>query len=336
MKKITILGSTGSIGTQALEVCRKHSFDVIAMTAGNNIELFCKQVEEFKPRTIFANNREVLKEQFPHIQIMYPEEIACIKTDIVLNALAGEHSELTIKAAKSGNNIALANKEALVYNGEKVMKAVRENKVRILPVDSEHSAIFQALQCGKAVRKIFLTASGGPFFGYTKKQLEDVTLEDVLKHPTWKMGKKVTVDSSTLMNKGFEFVEAMYLFDLDPSQIEIVIHPESIVHSAVEFADGSVIAQMSSPDMRLPIQYALAYPRRLESDVKPLSLIDLGKLTFFKPDFNTFTPLKCMLRAVETRKIPQIAALNDSLVEQFLKKEIRYIDIFNELEEKFG
>jgi 1-deoxy-D-xylulose-5-phosphate reductoisomerase len=339
MKKITILGSTGSIGIQTLDVCRYlPDFKIIAMSAGSNLELFSRQVKEFKPEFVYIDERlqSEFNAKFPDVKILSLEETAALKVDVVVNALSGNMSNITKIAVNSGNNVALANKESLVYSGYEIMELARQKRVEILPVDSEHSAIFQCLQCGKEIKKIILTASGGPFLGKKRDFLETVTLEDVLKHPTWQMGKKVTVDSSTLMNKGFEFVEAMHLFNLKPGQIEIVIHPESIVHSAVEFADGSVIAQLASPDMRLPIQYALTFPERFESPVKSLSLTDIGKLTFYKPDFETFTPLKYMLKAVEISKETVIARANDVAVNKFLIGEYKYIDIFDDIERTFN
>jgi 1-deoxy-D-xylulose-5-phosphate reductoisomerase len=264
------------------------------------------------------------------------DEISCQKVDILLNSLVGVAGlKPTLTAIKAGNDIALANKETLVAGGNLVMSLAKEKNVKILPVDSEHSAIFQCLQGQlqgndiSKIRKIILTASGGAFFGKTKKELEKVTLKDALKHPNWDMGAKVTIDSSTLMNKGLEFIEAMRLFSVKTSQIEVVIHPQSVVHSAVEYVDGSIISQMGVPDMRLPIQYALLYPNRMESPVKSLDLAEYGELTFFKPDFETFGCLSACIKAAEMGDTYTCAVnfANEIAIKRFIKGEITYLQI---------
>lgn len=293
MKTITVLGSTGSIGTQALEVASKHNIKVKALAAHSNASLLAQQAIEFDVQYVCIYQSDKvnnLKELLRGREIEILSGMKGLKTiaaldgvDIMLNSVVGMVGlEPTLTAIEHGTDIALANKETLVTGGELVIKAAEKNGVKIFPVDSEHSAIFQCLQGNKReqVRKIILTASGGPFYGKKKSQLENVTVADALNHPNWSMGNKITIDSATLMNKGLEFIEAMHLFGVKPEQIEIVIHRESVLHSAVEYNDCSVIAQLGVPDMKIPIQYALLYPERVECPVRPLSLTDYGTLTF--------------------------------------------------------
>lgn len=342
MKTITILGSTGSIGTQALEVANKHKIKVKALAAYSNTELLAKQAIEndvdyacIYCKEKVSNLKNLLKNT--KIQILEGmsglKEIASLNdVDCMLNSVVGMVGLLpTLTAIEHGTDIALANKETLVAGGELVIKAARKNNVNIYPVYSEHSAIFQCLQGNKKsqVNKIILTASGGPFYGKRKKDLAFVTKADALKHPNWSMGQKITIDSATLMNKGLEFIEAMWLFDLKPEQIEIVIHRESVVHSAVEYKDHSVIAQMGVPDMKIPIQYALMYPDRLECPTKPLSLTDYGILSFDKPDYETFDCLTACIKAITAGgTMPAVVnGANEEAVSEFLKGNIKFLEI---------
>lgn len=342
MKTITILGSTGSIGTQALEVANKHKIKVKALAAYSNTELLAKQAIEndvdyacIYCKEKVSNLKNLLKNT--KIQILEGmsglKEIASLNdVDCMLNSVVGMVGLLpTLTAIEHGTDIALANKETLVAGGELVIKAARKKNVNIYPVDSEHSAIFQCLQGNKKsqVNKIILTASGGPFYGKRKKDLAFVTKADALKHPNWSMGQKITIDSATLMNKGLEFIEAMWLFDLKPEQIEIVIHRESVVHSAVEYKDHSVIAQMGVPDMKIPIQYALMYPDRLECPTKPLSLTDYGILSFAKPDYETFDCLTACIKAITAGgTMPAVVnGANEEAVSEFLKGNIKFLEI---------
>ena len=340
-KNIVILGSTGSIGTQTLEVCHKMNFKPVALTANKNFQLLEKQAREFLPRFVACkdiNSAEKLRENLKDTKIEVLEgedgieKIAQLPCDVVLNAIVGIAGLVpTMKAIETGHDIALANKETLVTGGKIVTEAAKKHGVKIYPVDSEHSAIFQCLQgAGKnKISKIILTASGGPFFGKNYEELENMTVADALKHPNWDMGAKITIDSATLMNKAFEFIEAMWLFDLKPEQIEVVIHRESVVHSAVEYEDGSVIAQMGCPDMKIPIQYALTYPERYECEVKKLSLTDIGKLTFFKPDIESFKCLKYGIEAIMKKGLYPCAVngANEKAVALFLKGKIGFNDI---------
>lgn len=347
MKKIIILGSTGSIGTQALDVIRnnKDKFKVMALTCGSNVELLAKQIEEFSPEMIAVSKEEdavAIAHKYPHLQVSYGEEgniaSAEYEGDILLNSMMGMRGLVpTYQAIKAGKDIALANKETLVAGGEAIMEAVASSGVNMLPVDSEHSAIFQCLQGnqGKKIKKILLTASGGPFRGYTMEQLKEVTLAQALKHPNWSMGKKITIDSATMMNKGLEVIEARWLFDVSLENIQILVHPQSIVHSAVEFEDTSVIAQMGLPDMRIPISLALGHPERIPYDGKGLDFFKEGaNLTFEEADRKVF---KCIDLAYEASKAggsyPVVMnAANEVLVEQFLQGEIEFTDIQNNIE----
>lgn len=342
MKRVSILGSTGSIGKQALEVIRLHKLSVTALAAHSNIKLLEEQTREFNPKLICIYNDDLYKElkirlSDVNIRILTGMEGLCeiarfSDTDILLNSVVGMVGLLpTLTAVEAGNTVALANKETLVAGGKLVMELAKKRNVNILPVDSEHSAIFQALQGNdnNEINKVILTASGGPFFNMTKNQLQNVTLEQALNHPNWSMGKKVTIDSSTLMNKGLEFIEAKWLFDLSPNQIEVVVHRQSVVHSAVEYKDYSVIAQMGVPDMKIPIQYALLYPKRTKCPTEKLSLTDYGTLTFEKPDYETFECLRASIKAIELGGAYPciINAVNEVAVESFIKKKISFLQI---------
>lgn len=351
MKYISILGSTGSIGTQTLDVVREHSEEikVCAITGNNNIDLLMQQILEFKPELCCVMNEEkalMLKKMIPadgKTEIVSGMEglIAAAeyeKSEIIVTAVSGMIGlKPTIAAIKKHKTIALANKETLITGGSYIMDLAHKYKVEILPVDSEHSAIFQCLMANdkKAINKIMLTASGGPFRGKDTDFLKGVTIEDALKHPNWSMGKKITVDSATLMNKGLEVIEAKFLFDVKPEQIEVVVHPQSIIHSGIEFKDHSTIAQLGLPDMRVPIQFALFYPIRTHNSYKSLSLTEIGNLTFEKPDMEVF---KCLRLAFDSLKIsgtmPAVLnASNEICVHLFLNKKISFLDIGNINEE---
>ena len=342
MKTMSVLGSTGSIGTQSLEVAKKHRIRVAALSANSNVRLLAKQAREFEvqyacicdeskayelTQLLEGTNTRVLSGYEGLLQIAELDGV-----DIMLNSLVGMVGlEPTLKAIEHGTDIALANKETLVAGGKLVTSLARKKNVRIYPVDSEHSAIFQCLQGNniKDLRKIILTASGGPFFGKKKTDLENVTVEQALKHPNWSMGNKITIDSATLMNKGLEFIEAMWLFDLKPEHIEIVVHRQSVIHSAVEYNDHSVIAQLGVPDMKIPIQYALLFPQRVDCPTKELSLTDYGTLTFEKPDFETFDCLTACIKAISKGgNLPaSVNGANEEAVRLFLAKEISFLDI---------
>lgn len=348
MRKISILGSTGSIGTQALDVIRenKDKFTVTALACGKNLELISAQIEEFNPQIAViedAEHAKILADRHPDVEVFYGEEglitAATADCDMVLNSLMGMRGLVpTYAAIEAGKDIALANKETLVAGGELVMQAVAEKNVKMLPVDSEHSAIFQCLQGneGKEIKKILLTASGGPFRGYSLKQLEEVTLAQALKHPKWNMGRKITIDSASMMNKGLEVIEAKWLFNVPLDKIQILVHPQSIVHSAVEFMDTSVIAQLGLPDMRIPISIALAYPERIPYTGASLDFFKEGaNLTFEEPNLEVF---KCIKMAYDAShaggSYPVVLnAANEVLVDLFLHEKIRFIDIQNRLEE---
>lgn len=360
MKKISILGSTGSIGTQTLDIVRLNKdIKVTVLTAYKNINLIFKQILEFSPEfvSIFdiieaGKLKEMLEIAFSEGKLKLIPEIttgaeglikaaAYENSDIVVTAVVGMIGiRPTIAAINAGKDIALANKETLVCAGHIIMKLARGKGVNIYPVDSEHSAIFQCLQ-GKAdnkIRKILLTASGGPFLHTPKEDLCNVTLEAALKHPNWSMGAKVTIDSSTMINKGLEICEARWLFDIAPDKIEVVIQPQSIVHSAVEFEDGSVIAQMGVPDMKLPISYALTYPERRFVSDNYLDLFGISKLDFIKPDLEKFKGLKLAFMAIkEGGSLPTVFnAANEAAVALFMQKKIRYPDIVNIIEEQLN
>lgn len=311
-QKLTILGSTGSIGTQALDVVDKCGYEVIALTGNTNVKTIEEQIRKYKPLYAAMADEKSAKDlalavKDTSTKVFVGKEgitecAAANEADTVLNSVVGIAGlEPTLKAIENGKTIALANKETLVAGGELVMKAAKEKGVAILPVDSEHSAIFQCLQGmnkKEELKSIILTASGGPFFGKTRDDLKNVTLKEALNHPNWSMGAKITVDSATMMNKGLELIEAVWLFDVDPSDIDVVVHRESIIHSLIEYKDNSVIAQLGVPDMRIPIQYALTYPERFESPVRKLNLWEYSNLTFYKPDYDTFRCLELCRDAI--------------------------------------
>lgn len=342
-KNISLLGSTGSIGTQSLDVVRLQGYNVTCLTANSRVDVIENQVREFKPDLVCMMNEDSAKELKIRVadtntKVTYGMNglIECAtydKADTVLNSVVGMVGlQPTLEAIKAKKTIALANKETLVAGGHLVTNCAKENGVSILPVDSEHSAIFQAMQgspCKQAIKKIILTASGGPFFGKTLDELENVTPADALKHPNWDMGAKITIDSATMMNKGLEFIEAKWLFDMPNDDIEIVVHRESVVHSAIVYQDNSMIAQLGVPDMRIPIQYALTYPQRVQSPVKPLSLADYGKLTFFEPDYDTFKCINVCKDAIELGGLHPAAAngANEQSVKLFLNGKIKFTDI---------
>ncbi len=341
MKSLVILGSTGSIGTQALEVCRRDGYKVVALAAGSNIELLEKQAREFavKAVAVFAPDKaKELKIKLSDTDIKVLSgvegvcEVASMEADVALNSIVGIAGlKPTLAAIESGKDIALANKETLVTGGDIVNRKALEKGVKILPVDSEHSAIFQSLQGSpqKSLRKILLTASGGPFYKKTRKELEDVTVKEALNHPNWSMGAKITIDSATLMNKGLEVIEAVHLFGLPAKDIEVLVHRQSIVHSGVEFSDGAVIAQLGTPDMRLPIQYALTYPNRSDYAFEHLSLSDIGTLTFEKPDIETFRCLPLCIKAITEGGLKPTAVngANEQAVKFFLEGKIKFLQI---------
>ncbi len=340
-KSIIILGSTGSIGTQALDVAKAHGYRVKGLAAGRNIKLLEKQAREFSPETVAVSSESAAAElkillADTDIKVLSGEsgvqELASYKCDTLLNAIVGIAGlKPTLSAINAGNEIALSNKETLVAAGDIVMKAAKEKGVRILPVDSEHSAIFQCLQGvpNGSLSKILLTASGGPFFSKTIDELKSVTPKMALNHPNWDMGAKITIDSATMMNKGLEVIEAMHLFEVEAKDIEILIHRQSIIHSAVELRDGAVIAQLGAPDMRLPIQYALSYPERLPCPGHSLSLTDVCELTFHKPDFETFKCLSACIKAAASGGLKPAAAngANEQAVALFLQNKISFLQI---------
>lgn len=341
-KTISLIGSTGSIGKQTADVCRKHGIKIKALAANSNVSVLAQQAVEFSAEYVCIadiNRYSELKTLLcgTDTKILCGTEGLCEiagldGVDLFVNSVVGMVGLLpTLKAIEHGTDVALANKETLVAGGKLVTDALKRNKSLLYPIDSEHSAIFQCLQGNKRsqLHKIILTASGGPFFGKKKMDLRNVTVEQALNHPNWSMGNKITIDSATLMNKGLEFIEAKWLFELEPEQIEIVVNRESILHSAVEFNDNSVIAQLGTPDMKIPIQYALLYPERLECDAKPLSLTDYGKLTFFEPDFETFDCLRICIEAIKRGgAYPCIAnCANEKAVEMFLMRKIPFLEI---------
>lgn len=343
MKKIAILGSTGSIGTQTLEVVRENKdIEVLGLAAGNNIKLLERQIREFHPKMAAVWTEERAKELRENVKDLDIKIVSGMEGLIELSVM--EESEIlvtaivgmigirpTIEAIKAGKDIALANKETLVTAGHIIMPLAKEYQVAILPVDSEHSAIFQSLQGGqeKALHKILLTASGGPFRQKTREELLNIQVEDALKHPNWEMGRKITIDSSTLVNKGLEVIEAKWLFDVSLDQIEVVVHPQSIIHSMVEYVDGAIIAQLGTPDMKLPIQYALYYPERRFLPGDRLDFAVLSKLTFEKPDMETFYGLRLAFEAgKEGGSLPAVFnAANELAVSKFLERKIKYLEI---------
>lgn len=343
MKKIAILGSTGSIGTQTLEVVRENGdLQVVGLAAGNNISLLEQQIREFRPRLVAVwseDKAKELRDKVKDIDVNIVSgmdgliEVSIIpESEILVTAIVGMIGiRPTIEAIKAGKDIALANKETLVTAGHLIMPLAKEHQVAILPVDSEHSAIFQSLQGNPkgALHKILLTASGGPFRGKTREALENIQVEDALKHPNWEMGRKITIDSSTLVNKGLEVIEAKWLFDVDIDQIEVVVHPQSIIHSMVEYVDGAIIAELGSPDMKLPIQYALYYPQRRFLPGDRVDFATLSQLTFEKPDLETFYGLRLAMEAGKVGgSLPTVFnAANERAVSKFLNREIKYLQI---------
>lgn len=342
-KSLSILGSTGSIGTQSLDVARLRGYTVEALTAYSDVARMEAQIREFHPKTVAMVEEKAAADLKVRVADTNTKVLsgkdgvcACARADgadTVLNSVVGMAGlEPTLAAIDAKKKLALANKETLVAGGQLVMEAAKKNGVSILPVDSEHSAIFQALQgrpANAALKKIILTASGGPFFGKTKKELEKVTVADALKHPNWEMGAKITVDSATMMNKGLELIEAVWLFSVRPQDVQIVVHRESIVHSAVEYTDNSIIAQLGLPDMRIPIQYALTYPERFESPVGELSLSEIGKLTFFEPDYDTFQCINLCRTAINKGGLfpAAVNSANEQANAMFRRGEIGFLDI---------
>ncbi|WP_133014177.1 1-deoxy-D-xylulose-5-phosphate reductoisomerase [Clostridium cuniculi] len=355
MKNISILGATGSIGTQTLDVIRNSDgkINLIGITANSSVDKIKEIIGEFEPKYVAMmdeNSSKIIEEfcnkEYPNIQVFSGIDglvkIATLEEiDTVVTSVVGMIGlKPTIAAIEAKKDIALANKETLVVAGELVMNKAKENNVKILPVDSEHSAIFQSLSGykNKDINKILLTASGGPFRGKTIEELKDVTVKEALKHPKWNMGQKISIDSATLMNKGLEVIEAHFLFDCDYDNIEVIVHPQSIIHSMVEYKDASVIAQLGSPDMRLPIQYALNYPERKDMIAKPVNFYELGALTFEKPDLETF---KCLRFAYEAGKIGGLAptilnGANEEAVALLLKEKIKFLQIAEIIEECMG
>ena len=349
-RKIAVLGSTGSIGTQALDVISRYPdrFEAYALVANNQVDRLLEQVRRFKPEVVVIANESkyaALKEALSDLPVKVwagaeaiEQVVQNTEIDIVLTAMVGFSGlKPTISALKARKTIALANKETLVIAGELITRLALENRAAILPVDSEHSAIFQCLngEGSNEIEKILLTASGGPFRNFSMSQLQQVTREQALHHPNWNMGAKVTIDSSTLMNKGLEMIEARWLFDVNPSQIEIIVHPQSIIHSMVQFKDRSIMAQLSLPDMRMPIQYAFSYPERISSDVKPVNFFELSTLTFEKPDTKRFRNLSLAYKSIEKGgNMPCIMnAANEIAVELFLQEKIGFLQMSELIEQ---
>lgn len=343
MKKIAILGSTGSIGTQSIDVALKHGYKVTALTAHSNHKLLEQQARRMQPEKVALFDEDGAKElktalADTDIKVLSGMDgiIECAaetQADTVINSIVGMAGlKPTLAVIGAGKTLALANKESLVAGGQLVMGAAKDKGVAILPVDSEHSAIFQCLEgkpSNKALKKIILTASGGPFFGKTKEELKNMTAADALKHPNWSMGAKITIDSATMFNKGLELIEAVWLFGVSPDMIDISVHRESIVHSMVEYDDNSVIAQLGLPDMRIPIQYALTYPERFESPVEEINFAKLGKLTFFEPDYETFRCIDICRNAINKGGLMPSAvnSANEEVNRLFREGKIRFNDI---------
>jgi 1-deoxy-D-xylulose-5-phosphate reductoisomerase len=361
-KRLAILGSTGSLGKQSLEVVEnfKDKIDIVALSANKNIEELEKQIIKLKPEAVWVTNDKSAKKLKNNLKKLHKKLLANSKKkieeikifskedgvkklfldvpiDMILNAIVGFNGLIpTILTLEMGINLALANKESLVLAGDLVMGIKKIKGVEIIPVDSEHSAIFQCIlgRNRKDIDKIILTASGGPFFGKKIDELKDVSVEQAISHPKWKMGKKISIDSATLMNKGFEVIEAYYLFGIEPNKIKVLIHPEAIIHSMVQFKDGSIIAQLGPTDMRIPIQYAITYPEMFESRVEKIDLAKLGKLTFFEPDLNIFPALRLAYLSLELKKkYPTVIAIADEMaVEAYLNKKIKFTDIIKIIE----
>lgn len=345
IQNISILGSTGSIGTQTLDVVDKLHLNVTALTANSNVKLMEEQIRKYKPQIAVLFDESKAKELQLAVKDTDTKVLSGMdglisaatekSSELVLNSVVGMVGLLpTIAAANAKKDIALANKETLVAGGHLVTDAVKENNVRLLPVDSEHSAIFQCLQGkpnNKALKKLILTASGGPFFGKTKEELKNVTVEQALNHPNWSMGAKITIDSATMMNKGLEIIEASRLFDVEGDRIDVVVHRESIIHSLVEYDDNSVIAQLGLPDMRIPIQYAVTYPNRYESPVGELKLADIAKMTFFEPDYKTFECLTACKKALDIggTATAVVNGANEEANALFRQGKISFLEIGN-------
>ena len=343
IQTISVLGSTGSIRTQTLDVADQLGLSVCALTAARNIELLERQIRKYKPALAVVFHEDKAAELRNNIKDTDTRVLAGMEglieaarmesADLVLNSVVGMVGlQPTIAAAEAKKDIALANKETLVAGGDLVTDAVKRSGVKLLPVDSEHSAIFQCLQgapSNKALKKLILTASGGPFFGRTREELRDVTVEQALNHPNWSMGAKITIDSASMMNKGLEIIEAARLFEVDGDDIDVVVHRESIIHSLIEYTDNSVIAQLGVPDMRIPIQYAITYPERYPSPVAELSLAQIGKLTFFEPDYETFACLTACKRALRMGGVATAIAngANEEANMLFRQGKIRFLEI---------
>ena len=358
MKYISILGSTGSIGTQALQIIRNHQdLNVSALTANQNITLLEQQILEFAPELVCVFEPENAKVLTQNLRAEHPEVLkktqicsgmegliraaSLESTDMVLTAIVGMVGiRPTMAAIQAGKDIALANKETLVCAGKLIMQAAKEAHVRIYPVDSEHSAIFQSLngENRREAEKILLTASGGPFRGRTRQELKEVTVEQALNHPNWKMGRKITIDSASLANKGLEVIEARWLFDMPQDQIQVLVHPQSIIHSAVQYRDGAVIAQLGTPDMKIPIQYAFFYPERRFLEGDRVDFFKLGQLTFEEPDLRTFKALSLAYQSLQIGgSMPCVFnAANELAVKRFLNREIRFLDIADFIEERMN
>lgn len=343
MKTISVLGATGSVGKQALDVARQRGYSVDFLCAARDSVTLEALAREFKPTAVAMADETAardLKDRLSDtsVKVLFGEEgilegISESKSEVAVNSILGEAGLMpSLAVINSGKRLALANKESLVIAGDIVMNAAKEKGARILPVDSEHSAIFQSLKSGKReqIKRIILTASGGPFYGKSRSELEGVTLEETLAHPTWKMGKKITVDSATLMNKGFEVIEAVHLFGVDADKIDVTVHRESILHSAVEYIDNSIIAEISVPDMRMCVQYAIDYPDRFPSSSKQLDLFEIGSLTFARPDHEAFPFLDLAKEAITLGgAMPAVMnAADEVAVDAFLMGRIRFIDIF--------
>ena len=348
VKKISILGSTGSIGRSTLDICRMHpdKFEVVGLSAGSNLELICQQVAEFQPKVVSVKKKEdldLLRTKIPsHIDLLFGEEgnvaVATIaEAEVVVSSIVGAAGLIpNMKAIEAKKSIALANKESMVVAGEIMSEHAKKHGVDIIPVDSEHSAIFQCLngESVEDIHKLILTASGGPFLKTSKEDFPKITKEQALKHPNWDMGAKITIDSASMMNKGLEVIEAHFLFSMPIEKIAVNVHPQSIIHSMVEFEDGSVMAQMGNPDMKVPIAYSLSFPRRIQTGTKPLDLPNLETLTFYAPDFDKFPCLAMAFDVAKTQgsNVPVLNAANEIAVERFLQDEIRFIDIPNIIE----